>query len=402
MHFIENLSAAEHDAFILCHPLCNLLQSSKWGEVKNNWQTFFVGVKESEELIASAMILKKRLPFKFSIFYIPRGPIMNYDESDLVCFMMNCLKNYAKKQRCIFISFDPAILRFAGKIDEFDEQKGDDNEKLLHTLAACGVKFKGFSQAMDATIQPRYHAYVHNNSSFYEQQSKTLKKALSNINKKKIIVRQHHLDGVDAFEEVMHCTEIRKNIQLRNAAYFKKLLEIFKEDACIYLAHLSLKDLYEELLIRSEQNKKALQECPPHANKKKFTLEELQVSLDRELKELEMYRKEDGDSCVISGALCISFGEHAELLYAGMNDRYKRYMAPYASFFACIDWSFKKGCTYCNMGGIEGDLKGGLTNFKVNFHPIIYEFVGEFDLVVMKTCYFLAKFFMKMRKHMLK
>ena len=94
----------------------------------------------------------------------------------------------------------------------------------------------------------------------------------------------------------------------------------------------------------------------------------------------------------------MKFGPTAEILYAGMDERYKRYMAPYASFYRCMIWSFEKGCRWSNMGGIEGSLKGGLTKFKANYNPTINEFVGEFDLPVYKSLYALSQWAMKQRK----
>ena len=43
--FIEQVDAKEHDAFVSKHKLCNLLQSSSWGLVKENWKHTIVGVK---------------------------------------------------------------------------------------------------------------------------------------------------------------------------------------------------------------------------------------------------------------------------------------------------------------------------------------------------------------------
>jgi serine/alanine adding enzyme len=39
------------------------------------------------------------------------------------------------------------------------------------------------------------------------------------------------------------------------------------------------------------------------------------------------------------------------------------------------------------MGGVEGDLKDGLTKFKDNFNPMINELIGEFDIPVNKLLY---------------
>lgn len=396
MEFLE-ISKQEHDEFVTAHPLCNLLQSSKWGEVKTNWKPIFVGVKDTTKIIASAMILVKPLPLTFTMFYIPRGPVMDYENKEVVQFMMKRIKTLTKKHHCVMITFDPAIHCNDYTLANANEEHYGNMENILSNLSSCGAKFKGFSKELSATIQPRYHACVYACEDFENSVTKTMKKALQTVEKKKIKVEAHHDDGVEAFSKVMHLTEERKNIHLRDEAYFHNLMRIYGEDAVIYLAKLPVKQLLDETILRLEQNNKDLSECPENAKKKRFTLEELHASLTREVSELQENYQRVGEEVVVSGALCIRFGSTAELLYAGMDDRYKRYMAPYASFYKCMLWSFEKGCTWCNMGGIEGNLKGGLTSFKANYNPTINEFIGEFDLPVNTFIYTLAKMAMRLR-----
>lgn len=396
--FIENVSIQEHDEFVTTHPLCNLLQSSKWGEVKENWSRIIVGVKDYDRLVSSSMILVKQLPAGFTMFYIPRGPVMDYENKSLVSFTLDSIRKYARGKHCLFITFDPAIHRNDYAIKEAHEEHDKKIDDIIQSLSACGAKFKGFTTSIDDTIQPRYHANVYACENFESTLSKSAKKGLATVKKKMIRVEPFGQDGVERFSYVMHCTEERKNIHLRDADYFRRLMKIYGDDAVIYLAQLPLKELYDDTKAKLDKNLKDLEECPPNAKKKRFTLEELNASLTREEKELKENLDRDGDIAVVSGALCVKYGNTAEILYAGMDDRYKRYMAPYASFYNCMTWSFDKGCTWCNMGGIEGDLKGGLTKFKANYNPIINEFIGEFDLPVYKSLYAFAQYMMKLRK----
>ena len=396
--FIEQVDAKEHDAFVSNHELCNLLQSSSWGLVKENWKHVIVGVTNQKELVASCMILIKPLPLGFSMFYIPRGPVLDYTNSALVAFLMKELRRYAKKFRCLFITFDPAVHCNDYTIKEANENHYEHIDAMIQMLQEHGAVFKGFTKHIDDTIQPRYHANVYACENLEATLSKSCKKALQTVQKKMIEVSPYHMDGVENFAKVMHCTEERKNIHLRDEEYFQRLMEIYGEDAVIYLAKLPLRKLYEDTKRRYEQNEKDLEECPENAKKKRFTLEELHASLSREVKELQENLERDGDIAVVSGALCVKFGPTAEILYAGMDERYKRYMAPYASFYRCMIWSFEKGCRWSNMGGIEGSLKGGLTKFKANYNPTINEFVGEFDLPVYKSLYALSQWAMKQRK----
>lgn len=400
--FIANVDTQEHDEFVTNHPLCNLLQSSKWGEVKENWDRVIVGVKDYHKLVASSMILMKRLPLKFTIFYIPRGPVMDYENISLVKFMLHNICKYAKHQRCLFITFDPAIHRNDYPLNDVKVEHDKKLENILNTLTSCGAIFKGFTKSIDDTIQPRFHANVYRSADFDALISKSARKGLNTANKKMIRVESCGEEAVEQFAKVMHCTEERKNIHLRDAHYFQRLMQIYGEDAVLYLAKLPIRELYEATKLKLYENEIDLEECPQNAKKKHFTLAELNASLQREEKELYEHLQRDGDTAVIAGALCVKFGKTAEILYAGMDDHYKRYMAPYASFYHCMTWSFARGCRWCNMGGIEGDFQGGLTRFKANFNPMINEFIGEFDLPVYTSLYKLTQIMMKIRKKALK
>lgn len=81
-----------------------------------------------------------------------------------------------------------------------------------------------------------------------------------------------------------------------------------------------------------------------------------------------------------------------------MNDRYKRYMAPCCVFYNSFKWTFHHGCTWCNMGGIDGALDGGFVAFKSSFHPTIREYIGEFDLVLRPILYPCLHFGLRIRK----
>lgn len=75
------------------------------------------------------------------------------------------------------------------------------------------------------------------------------------------------------------------------------------------------------------------------------------------------------------------------MLYAGMDQRFKKFMPQYKIYVENMKWAFENGCKTCNMGGVEGSLDDGLTKFKDNFNPLINEFIGEFDIPVNKLLY---------------
>lgn len=59
---------------------------------------------------AYAMILIRPLPLGLSLFYIPRGPIVNYQDEPLIRFFFAKLKKLARRSNAVTIRFDPNLI----------------------------------------------------------------------------------------------------------------------------------------------------------------------------------------------------------------------------------------------------------------------------------------------------
>ena len=57
--FRDNVDANTHDNFISQSELGNLLQSSRWSQIKSNWGHARVGVFDGEAQIAACLVLIK-------------------------------------------------------------------------------------------------------------------------------------------------------------------------------------------------------------------------------------------------------------------------------------------------------------------------------------------------------
>lgn len=90
--FFKDINREEFDEFVKNHEYCNLLQSYNWAKVKNNWDHMYTGVYRDNELVATGLVLIKRLPLSFCMYYLPRGPIMDYKDKDLVQYYFDQLK----------------------------------------------------------------------------------------------------------------------------------------------------------------------------------------------------------------------------------------------------------------------------------------------------------------------
>lgn len=109
-------------------------------------------------MLASSLVLLKRLPLGKTIIYCPRGIVMDYDNLKTSLFFFKKLKEYGKI-KAIFIKFDPLFLNKAINPDgtTFQEQFIPEHIIFLKNL---GAKYQGLTSNMSDTIQPRYNAVV--------------------------------------------------------------------------------------------------------------------------------------------------------------------------------------------------------------------------------------------------
>lgn len=396
------ISEEEHDYFVQNHPQANLLQSSKWAKIKDNWDNQRLGFYRDKVLVASASILIRKLPFGFTMLYIPRGPIMDYQDEALLDFVIKSLKEFGRKRRAIFIKFDPNLhlktSQIGGENLEFPE-----TQKQLSLLEAKGAKWTGLTNQLGDNIQPRFQANLYANNYELDNFNKKTKQMIRTAQNKGVFIEFGHLDLVDDFTELMRKTENRKHIHLRNKDYYTKLLETYGDQAYITMAFLNLTEK-KEILSRDLSKAQAMLAGYTETTKKN-KIKNTQSEIDRLQKELDFIQdqlKKGRPIVPLAATLSLNFGKTSENLYAGMDETFRSYNAPLLTWYQTAQHAFEMGMDWQNMGGVENDLAGGLYHFKSKLNPKIEEFIGEFNLpvkpILYKTSLFAYSILKKLRK----
>lgn len=374
------ISAEEHDQFVKIHEQVNLLQSSSWAKIKDNWGNERIGFYKDGQLVACASILIRPLPLGFSMLYIPRGPIMDYTNKELVSFVLKTLKKFGKSKRALFVKFDPYILLSHRQIDQ-EPIANTQAQAIVTNLQEAGCEWIGLTTDMAENIQPRFQANILKEYFSDDQLSKSTKQVVRTSLNKGVQVSFGHLEFLDQFSELMKKTENRKSISLRGREYYKKLLETYPDSSYITLAQLDLEKRQEALLF---QKQKLEEEMARFTEKTKASkVKNHQQELDRILDELSFLETKllTGQKIVsLAGTLTIVFEQASENLYAGLDEEFRRYQPAIITWYETAKHSFSRGAKYHNMGGIENNLDGGLFNYKSKFNPVIEEFIGEFNL----------------------
>ena len=142
-NYISENQRGEFNDFISNHPQGHILQSYEWGEVKaaTNWVPHRFLVEGGDGPVAAASVLERRIPLlNKKIFYAPRGPVLDYGNTELFDFLLSEIRDLASRRGAFTLKIDPDILSQNKEIVQYLEGNG--------FSAQLNKDFEG--------IQPRY------------------------------------------------------------------------------------------------------------------------------------------------------------------------------------------------------------------------------------------------------
>lgn len=132
MQTVEIINKEELNDFLMSQKNNQFIQSWQWGEFqeKVSGKVWRLGVKDNNELVASAKIITKELPAGKKYFYCGRGPIItdNTKKLEAARMIFEEIEKLADKENIMFLRFDPVQ-----PIDELDYKTGG-KEALIKTF----------------------------------------------------------------------------------------------------------------------------------------------------------------------------------------------------------------------------------------------------------------------------
>lgn len=399
--FIDNVEEEKYSNFVLNHKYSHFLKSYEWGEVSKtrNLTPYYIGLSDGKNLVATALLLKKKLPFGYSYFYIPRGYTIDYENYDILYEFTKRIKDFTKKHKSIFFKIDPDI--YLHHIDDEANviQDGLNNYTLVNNLKKIGFKRRKLTKFFE-TMQPRYTFRIDlkdDLENIRNRYSKTVFRFLKQANKYNVEVKIGTKENVNDFIELMKQTEKRQNFHSHDFEFYNVFYDIFKKNDYIDLLYASVDVNYiisviNEELKQIENSKKNNEE-----HKKKL------IEMKNHFIKLNNNKKQ-----IVSAYFNVNYGNKSWYLYGANNMEYKSTYANYKLFDFQIENAFNKNKDIFDEFGTVGDIHAkksgvGLHEFKKKFGGEYTEFIGEFDYVTNKFMYFIyTKIVPKCRKLMKK
>jgi len=233
----------------------HFLQTYEWGQVKAKygWEPIYLvwdeqGNMEEEKndlssfvfpVQAACLVLKRTALRRFSIFYAPKGPLMDWTNESLRKRVLDDLQSFAKKQGAIFLKLDPDVVLGRGvpsSVDEVTENSGQ--------AVRSDLRRRGWVESSDQ-IQFRNTVMVDLSASEEEILMRMKQKTRYNVRlaeKKGVTVRVGTLEDLGMLYKMYAETSVRDGFVIRNEEYYMTVWKTFmpKESSSLVTRPLSL------------------------------------------------------------------------------------------------------------------------------------------------------------------
>ncbi|MEA1962309.1 MAG: peptidoglycan bridge formation glycyltransferase FemA/FemB family protein [Bacillota bacterium] len=206
-----------YNRFVKKHWKGHFLQTFEWGEVKRfmGWESLPLVLEKDGEIQGALLILKRKLPLpgvNKSIFYAPRGPVVNIDNEELCQVLFEGARKAARDQGAIFLKIDPDV--------------EVTNQGFQEVLRNCG--FQKNENGLDFEgVQPAFVFRLDIEPSEIKLMENMHSKTRYNIRlakKKGVTIREvYGKEDLKVFYEILEETAKRDHFLIRGYEYFETI-----------------------------------------------------------------------------------------------------------------------------------------------------------------------------------
>ncbi len=404
----KELKPEEYGSFYAKSPqrtFLNSLEAMEHLKVRNR-EIIYFGVKKDGELCAacalSSFAIAKKL---FRCFYAQRGFLMDYSDKEVLHFMTENLKKYAKKHRGLYLIIDPYVNYYELDEDGNRVEGGFDNSYVVENLKAEGYIHRDFTYDNSTRSQAAF-MFVKDLTGQSAQDvlkgiSQQTRWCINRTVKQGVEVRELGADEIDIFIRMEERTAERRHFAMFTDSYYKTMKETYGDHLKVLLASIRPAHLLEALEKEKEQldAEKAeieakLAETPcsrKFLKKQKVNEEALEINAKKQAEANEL-RAQHGEEIQLASALFTVYDNECVYYLSAAEEQYRNYFGPYAIQWYMLKWCTEHNVNRYNFYGISGVFKEdaedyGVYEFKKGFGGRVEQMVGDFILVLNRPLY---------------
>ena len=385
--FIREMSLAEFKDFANTHFIGNFHESINYALIKaeEGFEYEFIAYG-ADDIVGAALILYKKIGSVY-FGYSPRGFLIDYSNDYLLEDFTNKIKEYYKNRNFAFIKINPEIAIAKLNKDTMNFEYNE-NYKIIDMLTKNGYKKLKNNMNFEALL-PRVNAIIKLDGYDYNNLSKNTRNKVKKGIRKGLILEKANPDKLNIFYKFI------KNKINRDEYYYNDFYNVFSKtlDVDLMLVKVDYKaflinaqEAYNEELRRNASfNNKLITNNNANAINAKMNSDKALLSYKNDIAEASK-NLNTGLETYVAGALVIKHQNRVIIQISGFNKAMSRFSPNYFLYYALIKY-YQQEYKYLDLNGITADLSKenhyyGLNRFKMGFNPDVYEYIGEFDLVI--------------------
>ena len=360
---LKEIDKETHVEFLKNYQTFSFLQLPCWAEVKSGWRSKSVGWFDERKLVCVGLILIRNIPkTKWSLFYLPEGPVLDPDYAKNVVDWLTPLRDFAKESGAFNLKLGPqvtintwsaATIKSAISDNVYRQFKDVDPDRVNPFGHEIGTKLRNLGGKQIETdgegfgdVQPRFVFAIDVEgksdeellATFSQEWRRNIKKA----EKSEVKVRQATFSDLETFHSLYKETAKRDKFTPRPLNYFKQMWKSLNENS-------------------------------------------------NNLAEMRLYIAEQENICH-AACLWVRVGKHVWYTY-GASSTSGRELRPSNA----IQWQMMRdardaGAGIYDMRGIAATLNEksplfGLLRFKIGTGGKVIQYVGEWDFVLKPLIY---------------
>jgi lipid II:glycine glycyltransferase (peptidoglycan interpeptide bridge formation enzyme) len=213
----KDISDAEWDAFVERHLHGHILQTREWGKLKSQhgWKAARASVMtQHNHLVSTSLVLLRQLPFGLGkIAYVPRGPVVDWDDEAYVSQALKTTAKLAKNAGAFAVIYEPDLL------DTSSDKRILERNNLV---------------PLDFDVQPRRTIWVNLDVDEDVDMLRAMKeKTRYNIGlakRKGVTVRVGSNEDAATYFDLMKATAARDAFSIHGLDYYRDFLRLFARD----------------------------------------------------------------------------------------------------------------------------------------------------------------------------
>ncbi len=233
------VSHAEWNETIQQIPGAHILQTWEWATIKqtHGWEMLPMvwrdnaGTPEAAAMVLERTIRPGGFGAKFSILYVPRGPMMDWSNADLRGRVLDDLQKLAKQRGAIFIKIDPEVVTGWGlpaSKDDYDDPLG---MQVLDELRSTGWLYS------DSQVQFKNTVWVGVSGTEDDLLARMKQKWRYNLRlaqRKGVQVRQGEKADLEELYKMYAETSLRDGFVIRSREYYLNVWNTFLDAGWLF------------------------------------------------------------------------------------------------------------------------------------------------------------------------